>query len=94
MKIQLPKISLPSWLRKGNVALFCIALIFAVLAGVVTGAFTTDRLNIFVATAIGGLGSLFTVARLYDMAGVTMPVGVEPALLGTVVGIIGMLAAY
>lgn len=82
------------FLSKGNVALFAIALVITVLAGIITAAFTEEKVNIVAISAMGGVLSMLIIGGLCEIANYKLPVGPDAGILGVVVGTLLTLLIY
>ena len=80
-------------LTKGNVVTSIIAFFMSFLAGLATSVFTSDRLNIIVMTAIGGIALWHTFNKvLYKCTGLVVDADREAGYIGIIVAILLTMA--
>lgn len=86
--------SIKEKLNKGNVSLFAVAFVAAVLAAVVISLLGGDKLSATAGAAIGGVLSLMELDLLLESEELQLPVGKEAGYLGIICGVIITLIVF
>lgn len=81
------------FINKGNISLFCAAMIAALLTGILCGIFG-DRTTCLAGSSIGGVLSILGVDILCDIEGLQLPVGPGAGILGIIAGVIITLIIF
>ena len=82
------------FINKGNISLFCAAMIAALLSGIVCGLCGGDRTTCLAGSSIGGVLALLGVDILCDIEDLQLPVGPGAGILGIIAGVIITLIIF